>query len=95
MSSFNISFTGGEQFSQELMQQTQQIQNALDELDGKIQPILAEWEGSTVQSYDEHKARWNNAVQQMYIALNTGSKTMAQIVDTHSTNERNLTKNWA
>jgi WXG100 family type VII secretion target len=95
MSSFNISFGTGDQTVQALAQLTAQIQQSLQALDNQIRPTLSEWEGSTVQEYELHKQRWDQAAQNMANGLQVGGKTLGQIIDLHQGNERNLTRHWA
>jgi early secretory antigenic target protein ESAT-6 len=95
MSSFNISFSSGDEFVQQLSQLTAKIQNSLQQLDAQIRPSLSEWQGDTVQQYEVHKQRWDQAANNMSQALATGGQTMGNIIDVHSTNESKLTKQWA
>ncbi len=95
MSSFNINFSSGDDFVQSLMQLTQKIQGSLEQLDRQIQPTLHEWEGSTREQYYQHKQRWDQAAANMAQGLQTGGKTMANIVELHSGNEGKLTSHWA
>lgn len=95
MSSFNINFSSGDEFVQSLMQLTQKIQGSLEQLDSAIQPSLQEWEGSTREQYYQHKARWDQAAANMAQGLANGGKTMANIVELHSSNEGRLTSQWA
>ena len=94
MSSFNLSFSGGSEFVQQLSKLTQGIQETLDQMDRSIQPNLAEWLGSTKGAYENHKAEWNKTCVDMAQGLGMTSQTMGRILDIHGGNEADLTKRW-
>jgi WXG100 family type VII secretion target len=94
MSSFNISFGTGGETVQALAQLTARIQQSLAHLDAQIRPSLQDWEGTTVQEYELHKQRWDQAAQNMADGLQVGGKTLGQIIDLHQGNEQKLTRHW-
>jgi WXG100 family type VII secretion target len=94
MSSFNISFGTGGETVQALAQLTARIQQSLAQLDAQIRPSLQDWEGTTVQEYELHKQRWDQAAQNMADGLQVGGKTLGQIIDLHQGNEQKLTRHW-
>jgi early secretory antigenic target protein ESAT-6 len=96
MASFDLSFSSGDEFVRQLSQLTAKIQNSLQELDAQIRPSLSEWQGDTVQQYEIHKQRWDQAAKNMSQALpTTGGQTMDDIIDVPSTDESKLTRQRA
>jgi WXG100 family type VII secretion target len=94
MSSFRINFGSGDDFVQSLMTLTATIQSSLEDLNSKVQPTLHDWEGTTRDAYYAHKANWDAAAGNMATGLQTGGKTMAAILELHSSNEGHLTNHW-
>jgi uncharacterized protein YukE len=94
MSSFNISFGTGDETVQALAQLTVRIQQSLAQLDAQIRPSLHDWEATTVQEYELHKQRWDQAAQNMVDGLQVGGKTFCNIIDLHQGNEQKLTRHW-
>ena len=63
--------------SQDVMMAAKDIQNRLDQLEGDLKPLAADWTGDAKQAYDEAKATWDRAIADMIVLLQQASANVS------------------
>ncbi|PKW12857.1 WXG100 family type VII secretion target [Saccharopolyspora spinosa] len=65
MSEIAVNFAELQQASDDLQAAAQKIQGELDDLEGKIQKLVATWEGEAVGAYQEAQKTWDEEAARM------------------------------
>ncbi|MEV5929303.1 WXG100 family type VII secretion target [Streptomyces cellulosae] len=79
---------------EELTDQTQQIINALNNLEDELKPLVASWEGADQEMYRQVQMQWDQATKNMATLLNDNGTLIQSIHDNHSRDERRSADNW-
>ncbi|MCS0599777.1 WXG100 family type VII secretion target [Streptomyces sp. LP11] len=79
---------------EELTEQTQQIINALNNLEDELKPLVSSWEGSDQEMYRTVQAEWDQATKNMALLLGDSGTLIQSIHDNHSRDERKSADNW-
>ncbi|RKT85118.1 early secretory antigenic target ESAT-6 [Saccharopolyspora antimicrobica] len=65
MSEINVNFAELQQASDDLQAAAQKIQGELDDLESKIQKLIATWEGEAQESYHTAQREWDAEAAKM------------------------------
>ena len=74
--------------------QTKEIAKIITSLNDELQQLQQSWEGEDRLAYDEKQQAWNQAVENMGQWLDDNAKTLNQIRDMYTQNEKNQTQGW-
>lgn len=79
---------------EELMGETQQIINTLNNLEDELKPLINSWEGEDQKTYFQVQAEWDQATKNMAKLLGDNGDLISSIHDNHSRDERRSADNW-
>ncbi|MDQ2582511.1 WXG100 family type VII secretion target [Saccharothrix yanglingensis] len=74
--------------------QASQVQQQLDELKSRIDPVIAQWQGASSDAYAQAQAKWNESasgLQQVLAAIGTA---VASANDAYNAAERKNEGRW-
>ncbi|MFI0778980.1 WXG100 family type VII secretion target [Streptomyces sp. NPDC021212] len=74
--------------------QTQEIAKIINSLNDELQQLQQSWEGDDRQAYDEKQKAWNQAVENMSKWLGDNAKTLDDIRNMYTQNEKSQTQSW-
>ncbi|MBB5954894.1 early secretory antigenic target protein ESAT-6 [Saccharothrix tamanrassetensis] len=78
----------------EISSQANQVQSQLDDLKGRLAPVIAQWEGGTSEAYQVIQKKWDDSaadIQQVLAAIGTA---VASANDAYSAAESKNTARW-
>jgi WXG100 family type VII secretion target len=70
------------------------LQETLEDLERKLESRLAQWEGSARGEYQNAKAQWNQAAQEMAVVLNSLGGVIGTGHENYSGAERSGMSIW-
>lgn len=65
MNDFKVNFAGLEQASADIKNSGKQLRARLDRLDQDLAPLRSDWTGAAADSYQQSKAKWTRAIEEM------------------------------
>lgn len=71
-----------------------QIQSQLDQMDGSLQPLRADWTGSASEAYQTAKTQWTQAIGDMKQLLADIGNAVSTSHDEYHAGEQRNTGRW-
>lgn len=71
-----------------------QIQSQLDQMDGSLQPLRADWTGSASEAYQTAKTQWTQAIGDMKQLLADIGNAVSTSHDEYHAGEQKNTGRW-
>lgn len=71
------------------------IDQMLDDLRARLAPMVAEWEGSSADSYNEAQRRWDNSAAEINLVLQQVARAVRSANDRMSEINTSAANSWA
>lgn len=94
MSGFDISYGRVDEATQLLHQQTEAVAKQIEDLDQKMQVVLADTAGETKESYQKKINSWRLNVDDMRSLLQKAEMALDKIRHNYSGTDRRQAMNW-
>jgi WXG100 family type VII secretion target len=95
MQGFDVSYAHVDEATNRLRQQTETVARQIEELDQKMQTLLADMSGDMKENYQIKVASWRTNVQDMRFLLAKAEKALNDIRNNYSGTDRREGMNWA
>lgn len=95
MQGFDISYAHVDEATMRLVQQTDAVAKQIEDLDMKMQTILADMEGETKDNYQTKVAQWRLNVSDMRVLLSKAQSALNDIRNNYSGTDRRQAMTWA
>lgn len=95
MNGFDVSYGHVDDATMRLGQQTEAVARQIEELDLKMQTLLADLEGETKENYEAKVKAWRLNVADMRTLLGKAQNALADIRNNYSGTDRREAMNWA
>ncbi|WP_411142069.1 WXG100 family type VII secretion target [Streptomyces sp. x-80] len=94
MTNFSVQYGVVEQARDYMIQQTNAIQTAIDDLHDKVKVVLTELDGVTAQAYEAKHREWLAKVEEMRTTLTAGHQVLGDIRDGYKTTDTREGNRW-
>ncbi|PSL54745.1 early secretory antigenic target protein ESAT-6 [Saccharothrix carnea] len=78
----------------DIASQASQVQQALDDLKSRIDPVIAQWEGASSGAYAEAQAKWNQSAGDLQQVLASVGAAVASANDAYNAAEQKNSARW-
>ena len=95
MNGFDVSYGHVDDATMRLGQQTEAVARQIEELDAKMQKLLADLEGETKENYEAKVKSWRMNVADMRTLLGKAQNALNDIRNNYSGTDRREAMNWA
>lgn len=91
----HVNYTGVTDVSEALAAATGAIKELLTELESSLANLRNTWDGQTRDQYDQKKAAWDGACDDMSEVLKTGVNTLDDMAHNYSHTDMSLAFQWS
>lgn len=78
----------------DIASQASQVQQALDDLKSRIDPVIAQWEGNSSGAYAEAQGKWNTSAADLQQVLASVGAAVASANDAYNAAEQKNVGRW-
>jgi WXG100 family type VII secretion target len=90
-----VNYSGVQNVVDVLQTSTQAVGRILDDINTIIQPMMARWQGSSVQAYSQVQRTWNQRTTDMQNVLSQYGPVLDEMSGNYSTTDNNLALQWS
>ncbi|GAB3451752.1 hypothetical protein GCM10027570_29070 [Streptomonospora sediminis] len=84
---FSVNYAFLDTATDEMQQETQKVQNALEDLSSQMQSVVNQLDGVTVESFSSAIAYWQSNVNDMNFLLAQARQALNQVRDNYNTTD--------
>ncbi|MEU3019257.1 MULTISPECIES: WXG100 family type VII secretion target [unclassified Nocardiopsis] len=95
MDGFEIKYSGADDAGIDLRRQTDIIEQAINELDAKVQAVKADWVGEAANQYDQRLASWRRNIADMRALLGHAQVSLGDITERYRRGDLQEAGNWS
>ncbi|MEU5691293.1 WXG100 family type VII secretion target [Actinosynnema sp. NPDC020468] len=74
--------------------QAKQVEQALEDLKTRLAPVIAQWQGSSSEAYQEAQNKWNTSAADLQSVLASIGVAVAQATDAYQQAESTNSARW-
>ncbi|MEC3893478.1 WXG100 family type VII secretion target [Nocardiopsis alba] len=94
MDGFEIKYSGADDAGIDLRKQTDIIEQAINELDAKVQAVKSDWVGEAADQYDQRLLAWRRNVADMRALLGHAQVSLGDITERYRRGDLQEAGNW-
>lgn len=94
MDTIRYGFGGISGAADDIRSTSSSINGLLDDLKGRIQPMVATWEGDSSEAYQDAQLQWDTAASELNTILNTIADTVSAGNDRMADINRRAAASW-
>jgi 6 kDa early secretory antigenic target len=89
-----VDFAGLETLASDIGSQASTLQSTLENLQSRIKPVIAQWEGATSGAYSASQAKWDQAAEDLQQVLAQIGTAVRAAGESFQSGEQQNTARW-